>query len=467
MVARSKRATFVCRLVLKNVKSFAGEQVLELTDGHGNPARWTLLLGDNGVGKTTLLECLAHLSPRSNSHDLVGAQDPRLFVEPLIAAAENAVIYSLGRVDANDCEARATYASDALLDRDAGTETVETWISFKMIEGRPEDIVSSRWPAKEEEAVPESQWEEFSKIREPLVMAYSAGRHMGLGNLNLDNLREGTSSLLNADTELFDAEEMILHLDYASLKPRAATAKHQKQLLLETLAALLPEVRRAANIVIYGPSALGERRKKGVYVRTPDGEVPLRQLSFGYQTMMAWICDLAWRLFVHNPRSNHPLNEPAIVIVDEIDLHLHPSWQRQIRSLLTRHFPNVQFIATAHSPLIAQAFLDANLAVVMRDGNHSMIENDPVAVATWRLDQIVTSDLFDLASPWPPEVDALFEEQARLLADPKRTPEQRVRLAEIEAKMLELPTEENPADETALSIIRSAARDLRARDRAR
>src|SRR5207247_817848 len=135
---------------------------------------------------------------------------------------------------------------------------------------------------------------------------------------------------------------------------------------------------------------------RGVGVSTKDGEVPLRQLSYGYQTMMAWAFDIGWRLFRHYPDASSPLQQPAIVLIDEIDLHLHPRWQRDIRARLSIHFPNVQFIATAHSPLIAQAFLDANLAVVVRDGDHSVIENDPVKVDNWRVDQILTSELFGL-----------------------------------------------------------------------
>jgi hypothetical protein len=249
---------------------------------------------------------------------------------------------------------------------------------------------------------------------------------------------------------------------YEDLRKRAALASRQKKVLVEMVAALLPEVGRAENIIIYPPTALGSEGKSGVYVRTLDGEVRLRQLSFGYQTMMAWVVDIGRRLFAHYPKSQKPLHEPAIVLVDEIDLHLHPRWQRLIRERLTVHFPNVQFIATAHSPLMAQAYLDANLAVVMRkDNDHSIIDNDPGVVANWRVDQIVTSDLFGLTTAWPPDVDALFEEQKHLLMKTRRTPEQAARLKVIQAKLLELPTEGKPGDEGAMAIIREAAALLR------
>ena len=229
------------------------------------------------------------------------------------------------------------------------------------------------------------------------------------------------------------------------------------------IASLLPEVKQSSNIIIYPPTAIGSKGKSGAYVVTSDGEVRLSQLSFGYQTTMAWVSDICWRLFDHYPDSDNPLQEPAIILVDEIDLHLHPSWQRQLRKRLTLHFPNVQFIATAHSPLMAQAFLDANLAVIVRQDDHSIIVNDPAVLANWRVDQIVTSDLFNLDTAWPPEAEALFSEQRALLEKSSRTAKDNARLEEIKKDMLELPTERSPENEEAMAIVRKAAELLKAR----
>lgn len=466
MSAKSRRATFATELVLQDVKSFAGKQVLTLTDGKGNPARWTLLLGDNGVGKTTLLECLTQMTPVFNSSSGAGErdEDARFYVEPRIAWAENGPIFALRRNAADACRVQATFVADAILDRDVGSEQLTTSVEFDRIGGKDEHLAFSRWPQTDDEAIPEPEWSQRTKILPPLVLAYGAGRHMGVGNFELAELPEATDSLLANQAELFDAEELLLYLHHASLAPRAGKAKRQKDLLVKAIAAFLPEVGSSSDIIIQGATAIGEKTKQGVFVRTRDGEVPLKQLSFGYQTMMAWIGDIAMRLFLHAPDSDNALHVPAIVVVDEIDLHLHPKWQREMRSLLSAAFPNVQFVATAHSPLLAQAFLDANLAVVMRDGDHSVIENDPAAIADWRIDQIVTSELFGLPSPWPPQIDALFQEHAKLSAKASLSPSERKRLADLEARMLELPTEDLPSDDLAMRVIReSARRTLRSR----
>jgi predicted ATP-binding protein involved in virulence len=79
----------------------------------------------------------------------------------------------------------------------------------------------------------------------------------------------------------------------------------------------------------------------------------IRQLSDGERSVLALILDIARRLILANPKLEDPLREgAAIILIDEIDLHLHPQWQRKIASDLTRTFPNCQFIATTHSPQV-------------------------------------------------------------------------------------------------------------------
>jgi predicted ATP-binding protein involved in virulence len=79
----------------------------------------------------------------------------------------------------------------------------------------------------------------------------------------------------------------------------------------------------------------------------------VRQLSDGERGVLGVALDLARRLSQVNPKSNDPLAEgQAVVLIDEIDLHLHPKWQRQITRNLEATFPRCQFIATTHSPQV-------------------------------------------------------------------------------------------------------------------
>ena len=194
-----------------------------------------------------------------------------------------------------------------------------------------------------------------------------------------------------------------------------------------------------------------------VEFQTPYGWVALDQLSLGYRTMMAWTVDVARRLFERYPDSPNPLAEPAVVLVDEIDLHLHPQWQRQIIDFLSERFPNTQFIVTAHSPLVVQAAANANIVLLRREGDHVVIENDLEAIRNWRVDQILTSDLFGLESARPPHLDEYFKERREILSQGPLDEAAKERLAELEEKIGELPGGETPDEMRAMDIIRRAA----------
>ena len=91
------------------------------------------------------------------------------------------------------------------------------------------------------------------------------------------------------------------------------------------------------------------------FVVTQDGEeLELDQLSDGYKTMLGLAVDLSKRMAAANPHMDDPLAAEAIVMIDEVDLHLHPSWQQRVVSDLLKCFPNTQFILTTHSPIVVE-----------------------------------------------------------------------------------------------------------------
>ena len=99
-------------------------------------------------------------------------------------------------------------------------------------------------------------------------------------------------------------------------------------------------------------------------LRLDKGDITLdvRQLSDGERGLLALVFDLARRLSLANPKLEDPLREgKGIVLIDELDLHLHPRWQRTVVEKLTKTFPNCQFIATTHSPFIIQSLRPGQL----------------------------------------------------------------------------------------------------------
>ena len=90
----------------------------------------------------------------------------------------------------------------------------------------------------------------------------------------------------------------------------------------------------------------------------------ISQLSHGFRTLLALVMDLARRMAQANPHLDNPLNEEAIVLIDEIDLHLHPKRQQSILPDLIRTFPNTQFIVTTHSPQVLSTVHKENIRLL-------------------------------------------------------------------------------------------------------
>ena len=148
---------------------------------------------------------------------------------------------------------------------------------------------------------------------------------------------------------------------------------------------------------------------------------------------------------------------PAIVLIDELDLHLHPCWQREIRDSISDAFPRIQFIATAHSPLLAQSYLDLNVVVVRQEGGQAIIERDSNIVKTWRIDEVVTSALYEIDSVYSPEIGRELRERTDLLQKRRLTPANKKRLAELNKWAEELVPAIDSDNHRALDVIRRAA----------
>jgi predicted ATP-binding protein involved in virulence len=439
---------YFTRLELENIRSFGGRQCLDLRDTNGRPAQWTLILGDNGVGKTTLLQCLARMRPVFNDRPDEDNEGPVPNpVEPeLVQEEDNDVLKAFGRSGTDrPARIRAELMSGATFDGSGRRKRVPMWTSIEILraKGRIRDVKAGGGF--------------HGKRVEPLVLAYGAGRHMGSANLERSLGIGATKSLFDATAELFDVEETLYQLDYLTFKKRE-NAKAKLASLKAMLAELLPSIDKPSDIEVRGPRLPGSKEEDGgVWIKTPFGVVPSSRLSLGYQTVMAWTADIAWRLLNHYPASTNPLKEPAIVIVDEVDLHLHPQWQRSIRRHLTKHFPAVQFIATAHSPLMAQDALDTNIAVIHDNGGEAAIVSDPAVVKNWRLDQILTSELFGLPSARPAEVEEKMRRRTELAEKLRLSDAERRELDELNAFVHTLPTADYEQDQQAMDIIRRAA----------
>src|SRR5262249_27342902 len=90
------------------------------------------------------------------------------------------------------------------------------------------------------------------------------------------------------------------------------------------------------------------------YMFALDGQsLPFRALSDGYRAYIAWVADLIYHLCQCTPVKNQMTDLTGLVLVDEVDLHLHPSWQREVLGRISGALPRLQFVCTTHSPIVA------------------------------------------------------------------------------------------------------------------
>ena len=140
----------------------------------------------------------------------------------------------------------------------------------------------------------------------------------------------------------------------------------------------LEAVRRAIESMV--PEVSGPRIELGprrfvVSVMSEPGKREVETLSFdqlsgGYRIVLALAADLARRMAQGNPHLANPLASEAIVLIDEVDLHLHPAWQQRVLTDLLRTFPNTQFIVSTHSPQVLTTAKPEHIIALRREGGH-------------------------------------------------------------------------------------------------
>ncbi len=315
--------------------------LLERTDANVDRGQWTLLIGENGVGKTTFLKSIAlammsifdrgALSPATNSNPSIQvhfAGGPRLAVHP----------------------------------------------------ARPSQ--SAGGPA------------ESPDFQEPW-WAYSTQRGTALGGpsreVDLDP-RAAARSLFDRDWRLIHAETWLQSRHYAALHDGGKAADFF-QAICATLRAVLPDV-----------EDIEVRPEAVVLKRSGEEPLPLRSFSDGYLTTAGWIIDLIAR-WAERARALHlevgadfRKEMTGMVLVDEIDLHLHPAWQTRIVRDLRDLFPKLSFVATTHNPLTLLGAEKGEIFVLRRnaDGAVEGIQRDlPPGID---VDQVLTGDWFGLSS---------------------------------------------------------------------
>lgn len=394
---------------LQNIKCFGPKQTLKLAH-RGKPYMWTMILGDNGTGKSTILKMIAATlgKPKDDLH--------RINDESYVKQGQTSGIVELKMLDPD----------------------------LPKIGGRKQIDVSAGW--------------EFQIIRPSLlefkVPAFGYGSYRRYKKAGLSQSEDRPfSTLFNEEASLINAEDWLLRTDYRSIKGKQGVnseLESVKSILRKILGDEVRDIEISEMTDYYGVRFL-----------TRYGWVSLSQLSSGYKSLVTWMVDLAAKLYRFYPSSPDVLKEPAVVLVDEIDLHLHVSLQKSIVHFLRSTFPKIQFIVTAHSPLMVFGEEDANLIILEKEADHVIIQESHDNVNNWRVDQVLTSELFGLETARSEAAENVMERRVDLLRLEKRNSQQEKELRRLTQEVNKMPSYETEELNEAHAIILKAAAALK------
>ncbi len=347
-----------------------------------------LLLGNNGAGKTTVLKAiaLAVLAPIMPQSGLV----PYRLVRR--TATQNAE-KDIAMVTAN-----LTFHS-----QDTGAKSSKRTLAQPMIGmiARTGDYESFTPYVR---VVNPISWELMFDDKSPafLVVGYGATRRVE-DSERLDPGARRKSRLLRYDrvAGLFESHVSLIPLSVWLPNLRTQNLGRHKQ-VVNLINRLLPE----------GASFAGEF-DAGEYLFEVNGiKTPFAALSDGYKAYIGWIADLLYHLCTGAPSSAKLVDNCGIVMVDEIDLHLHPEWQRSVISKLSEALPNLQFIFTTHSPIVAGSLNRENIFVMeTTESGASVVKQYDEHIYGLSSEEVLLSSYFKLsttrAEPFVDELKAL------------------------------------------------------------
>jgi predicted ATPase len=212
------------------------------------------------------------------------------------------------------------------------------------------------------------------------------------------------------DEPLEAFETWLVYLDYRISKDgNDDVAKRQKGWGIKAINQLLPEGNEFDSIDANGR----------IWFRTGKTKASTVSLSDGFRSIMALAGDLIWRLIEAFPESKNPLEEVGIVLIDELDIHLHPTWQRKIAGLLRQTFPNIQFIMATHSPFVAAGAGEDAVTYRFYKKDETIVIQNIGDIHSLSVDRILQSEAFGLVSTFSPETQAKIDRYFVL----KRKPE--------------------------------------------
>lgn len=342
-----------------------------------------LLLGNNGLGKTTLLKAiaLAALGPAVRSSGIYANRLVRR--EPGGQSAKT----RKKAVPAQEAVIKAHFTPHEQ-DGPHGPKAMESRVSVI----RKGDLEELQWSHPEEEG----RWSPiFSRESWAFFfVGYGATRRVERKE-QVDFGARKANSFVRAQRVQSLFEEAYSLLPLTSWLPQL---QHTNPGRYKQVVNLISRLMGKGHYLFTGEMDEGE------YVFDRGGlKVPFPALSDGYRAFLGWIGDLLYHVCATAPKGKMLWENKGIVMVDEIDLHLHPKWQMTVLGTLAKQLPNLQFIVTSHSPLIVGSLEWMNI-ILMEPGpkQSSTAKRIEWAVHGLDADQVLLTDFFGMESTRAP-----------------------------------------------------------------
>lgn len=403
---------WVEELSLENIKCFEGQTLRFGT--RKEKYRWVTLLGENGGGKSTTLQALGLLLAGPEGANLLTKPEGWLRDETMPGKIGTRIHQGKndpGKFGGGKREPHEHFSYEYLI---TGSKPLsigkgkneKTYNSPTILEG--EDKVKRLSWLRENALLPKGKgW---------FAAGYGAFRRLTreTGQINLPAMQtpERYTNFLTQfeeDKPLTAFEQWMLYLDVMILRnsENGKKAEKQRNAAIKAINSLLPSGSR------YG--GIDEGLK--IWFQVGDAKVPTPALSDGYRSILALAGDLVWRLIEAFPESSAPLEEEGVVLIDELDIHLHPVWQRQIAGWLQATFPNMQFIVATHSPLIAAgAGKDAVTYRLYQNESGNVACEEVKNISFKDVDSTLQSKAFGLVSTYSPEAEETMSKYLALKA---------------------------------------------------
>lgn len=403
---------YIHKITLGNIRGFKALD-FDLARPDGGYAGWTVFTGDNGSGKSTLLKAIAM--------GLVGPETVRPLQPDLTRwvneSSEDRTAFI--RLEVQSAE------DDTSLDGQGPPPRKAFPVELQLSSGGKQTELGVASAKTKKKSLPDRTiwslnrvgW--FSCGYGPFRRVFGASSEAT--EIMIARSTSPYATMFQEAASLSPADRWLKDMDHKATKDPASRERKTLDILLSLLNdELMPNGMRILRVDADG---LWVSDRRGV-------ELSWRDMSDGYRAALALLIDIIRHMYYafeergldsilgERADGGRCINSTGVVLIDEVDAHLHPEWQREIGFWLKKHFPKIQFLVTSHSPIICQAADPNGLFVLPEPGSEraaeALSQESYRKIVASRPDHILLSPAFGLTSTLSPKAVHARAQYARL-----------------------------------------------------